>query len=85
MLQAGLEPIDPAEAKETRLSNSKGNASNKDVDVSCRDSNNNDDDNKDVCDGLLHICSYCCLSYKGQLQRAVTRGSYKGQFLKATP
>jgi hypothetical protein len=48
MLQASLEPINPAKAKETRLSNSKSNTSNKDVDVSCKDNNNNDDNNKDV-------------------------------------
>jgi hypothetical protein len=48
MLQAGLEPINPAKAKETKLSNSKGNAGNKDVDVSCKDSNNNNNNNKDV-------------------------------------
>jgi hypothetical protein len=47
MLQAGLDPLDPAEAEETRLSDSEGNAGDKDVDASCRDSNNNDDDNED--------------------------------------
>jgi hypothetical protein len=47
VLQAGLDPLDPAEAKETRLSDSEGNAGDKDVDVGCRDSNNNDDDDED--------------------------------------
>jgi hypothetical protein len=48
VLQASLEPINPAKAKETRLSDSEGNAGDKDVDVGCRDSNNDDDDNEDV-------------------------------------
>jgi hypothetical protein len=47
VLQAGLEPIDPAEIEEG-ASASDADDEDEDVDVGCRDSNNDDDNNKDV-------------------------------------